>query len=79
MTAVDTNVLVRLLISDEPVQTAQARELFAHGQVWIAKTVLLETNWVLTRLYGLSESDTCDAFEKLLGLPSVHAEDSQTV
>src|SRR5262249_35289682 len=60
-------------------QTAQAREIFARGQVWIAKTVLLETNWVLTRLYGLSESDACDAFEKLLGLPSVQAEDSQTV
>ena len=46
MTAVDTNVVVRLLAQDDPKQTAAARALFSAGSIWIAKTVLLETAWV---------------------------------
>jgi len=79
MTAVDTNVLVRLLTGDEPRQTAAARSLFASGPIWIAKTVLLETGWVLRSLYGFDERAIRDAFVKLLGLENVHAEDESSV
>ena len=79
MTAVDTNVLVRLLTSDEPKQEAAARSLFATEPIWIAKTVFLETGWVLRSLYGLSESAIHDAFTKLLGLKNVHVEDESSV
>ena len=79
MTAVDTNVLVRLLTGDEPKQAAAARSLFASGPLWIAKTVLLETSWVLRSLYGFEESAIRDAFVKLLGLKNVHAEDESSV
>lgn len=75
MIAVDTNVVVRLLTGDDPKQADAARSLFAAGPVWIAKTVLLETNWVLRSLYGFEESDIRDAFTKLLGLKSVHTDD----
>ncbi len=75
MTAVDTNILVRLLTGDDPRQEAAARSLFAAGPIWIAKTVLLETGWVLRSLYGFEESAIRDAFTKLLGLENVHAED----
>jgi predicted nucleic-acid-binding protein len=43
MVAVDTNLLIRLLTADEPRQTAVAKSLFASQSIWIAKTVLLET------------------------------------
>jgi predicted nucleic-acid-binding protein len=56
MVAVDTNILVRLLTGDDPKQAAAARSLFASEQIWIAKTVLLETGWVLRSLYGFEES-----------------------
>src|ERR1700730_12709255 len=79
MTAVDTNVLVRLLTSDDPKQAAAARRLFANGPIWIAKTVLLETGWVLRRLYGFEESAIHDAFTKLLGLKNVETEDESSV
>jgi predicted nucleic-acid-binding protein len=79
MTAVDTNVLVRLLTRDEPKQTAAARSLFAAGPIWIAKTVLLETNWVLHSLYGFDEDAIREAFTKLLGLKNVHTEDEPSV
>jgi len=79
MIAVDTNVLVRLLTGDDPKQAAAARSLFAEGPIWIAKTVLLETGWVLRSLYGFEEDAIRDAFTKLLGLENVHAEDEAAV
>src|SRR5579864_4270599 len=79
MIAVDTNVLVRLLTGGEPKQEAAARALFASETIWIAKTVLLETGWVLRSLYGFEESAIHDAFTKLLGLKNVHAEDESSV
>jgi predicted nucleic-acid-binding protein len=79
MTAVDTNVLVRLLTGDDPKQAAAARSLFASGPIWIAKTVLLETNWVLHSLYGFDEDAIREAVTKLLGLNNVHTEDEPSV
>jgi predicted nucleic-acid-binding protein len=79
MTAVDTNVVVRLLAADHPKQAAAAKALFAAGPIWIAKTVLLETNWVLRGVYGFDEAAVCDAFTKLLGLRNVHTEDKPSL
>ncbi|MGH9631798.1 MAG: type II toxin-antitoxin system VapC family toxin [Bryobacteraceae bacterium] len=78
MTAVDTNVLIRLL-TDDPAQEAAARSLFESGQVWIAKTVLLETAWVLRSLYGFEEIAIGSALTRLLGLRSVSVEDAPAV
>ena len=79
MIAVDTNVLVRLLTHDDPKQAYAARALFAAEPIWIAKTVLLETAWVLQSLYGFEESAIRDAFTSLLGLKNVRAEDESSV
>ena len=79
MIAVDTNVVVRLLTGDDPRQAAAARAQFAAEAIWIAKTVLLETAWVLRSLYGFEENAIRDAFIKLLGLSNVHVEDEAAV
>ena len=79
MIAADTNVLVRLLTGDDAKQAAAARSLFAAGPIWIAKTVLLETGWVLGSMYGFEEGAVRDALTKLLGLKNVHVEDESAV
>jgi len=79
MIAVDTNIVVRLLTEDDPKQAAAAKSLFAVGPIWIAKTVLLETVWVLRSLYGFDEGAIRDALEHLLGLKNVHAEDKASI
>lgn len=79
MTAVDTNVVVRLLTGDDPRQEAAARTLFEHEQIWIAKTVLLETAWVLRSLYGFEHEAVAGALKKLLGLRAVSVEDARAV
>lgn len=71
--------MVRLLTGDDPKQEIAARSLFASGPIWIAKTVLLETGWVLRSLYGFEESAIRDAFTKLLGLKNVRVEDESAV
>jgi predicted nucleic-acid-binding protein len=79
MVAVDTNVLVRLITQDDAAQVARAARLFQREQVWIAKTVLLETAWVLKRLYGFTPQETTDALQALAGLSAVHLEDPLAV
>jgi predicted nucleic-acid-binding protein len=57
MAAVDTNVLVRLLVADDPTQTRRALAyLEAHRPVRISAVVLVETVWVLTEVYGWSKA-----------------------
>ena len=79
MTAVDTNVIVRLLTYDDIKQATQASSIFATEEVWIAKTVLLETVWVLSSLYGFGEKNVRGAIALLLGLPNVRMEDRAAV
>lgn len=71
MIAVDTNVVVRLLVGDDPEQARRARLLFEQAPIWIGVTVLLESEWVLRSAYNFSTAAIHGAFEKLLGLPQV--------
>lgn len=77
--AVDTNVLVRFLIDETPKQVAAVKGLFSTDDIWIAKTVLLESAWVLENLFGLTESDIRDGFMQLLRLENVDVEDESSV
>ena len=53
MRAVDTNVVVRLIVRDDPGQVARAEEFVAPG-AWISHLVLAETVWVLGSVYSLN-------------------------
>lgn len=79
MLAVDTNVIVRLLTEDEPVQAARAREIFERETVLLVKTVLLETEWVLRSVYGFESSRIADSLHALAALPNVVCEDLHSV
>lgn len=77
--AADTNVIVRLLTADEPRQTEQARRLFETETVFLPKTVILEAEWVLRRLYRQERLPINRAFEALLSLPNVRCEDEPAI
>lgn len=76
MLAVDTNVVVRYLIRDDVLQAERARQLLTQNPVWLAKTVILEIEWVLRSIYGLEPARILDLLESVLGLPRVSAEDA---
>ena len=48
MLAVDTNVLVRLLVRDDPKQAEAADQAIAKG-AWVSHLVLPEALWALVR------------------------------
>ncbi|MET0984807.1 MAG: type II toxin-antitoxin system VapC family toxin [Steroidobacteraceae bacterium] len=79
MQAVDTNVLVRLLTQDDAAQFKRATALFEREQVWVAKTVLLETAWVLRSLYAFEQSRIVAALRAVAGLENVLIEDASAV
>ncbi len=79
MIAVDTNILVRLLTEDDPDQVNRAVAIMERGEVFISKTVLLETEWVLRHGYEIEPVKINEAFTNLLGLPNATVEDSSVV
>ncbi|MGA2903204.1 MAG: type II toxin-antitoxin system VapC family toxin [Candidatus Korobacteraceae bacterium] len=80
MTAVDTNVLVRIITNDDERQAARAA-LFLRRQdrVFLAKTVLLELEWVLRRGYRYTPHQVLAAFRALINTRNVEVEDELAV
>lgn len=80
MIAVDTNVLLRLLVDDDmaPDQCRAARRLVARaGAVSISATVLLETIWTLSRSFGFSRKQVARVASEMLSHPKYRIQDSR--
>ena len=78
MVAVDTNVLIRLVTNDHSAQAARAAAVFRSGPVFVAKSVLLEAEWVLRYSYDLDTEAILRALRGVLGLANVSVEDPAT-
>jgi predicted nucleic-acid-binding protein len=79
MIAIDTNVVVRFLTRDDPAQATRAKSLIETRSIFLPKTVMLETEWVLRTRYRFERAAIAGGLTKLLGLPGVEAEDAATV
>ena len=83
MLALDTNVLARYYVREDGAARAQqeiARAVIERGtQLFVAKTVVLELEWVLRGVYGHRREDVCRVFEQLLALTHVEIEDRAAV
>jgi predicted nucleic acid-binding protein len=66
MIVLDTNMLVRALVADHPDQVAVVRQLIAGDTVFVPRTVLLETEWVLRARYKRTPIELLDFFRALL-------------
>lgn len=56
MKALDSNIILRLLLEDDPAQVAIAEKL-VRSPCWISLTVLLEVVWVLGSRYQMGRGD----------------------
>lgn len=74
MISLDTNILVRVVTADEPKQLASALEVMRAEGLWLCKTVLLETEWVLRYSYKLSRRTILETFIRLLGYRNLSVE-----
>ena len=78
MRAVDTNLLVRLLVRDDAVQVTAA-EAFVNNGAWVSHQVLVETLWVLDAVYERSAAQIAKAIELLLNHKSLTLQDADVV
>jgi predicted nucleic acid-binding protein len=74
----DTNILLRHILNDEPRQSPACRALIERIEqgsvsVWTSDLAIAEVVWVLssTRLYNLSREEIRDALLPLISLPGV--------
>jgi predicted nucleic-acid-binding protein len=76
--SVDTNILARLILVDDAVQTPVSEEIVRRG-VHVSLTVLLELGWLLGSRAGKSRAEVNLALLKLLDNESIHVEDDAQV
>ena len=82
MRTLDTNVVVRLLIGDDPQQTPIAEQAFldaiASGGIYLPDVVLAEVAWVL-RGYDLERATRYQLLERLVRTRGVVVDDIDAV
>jgi predicted nucleic-acid-binding protein len=84
MIGLDTNILVRYLTQDDPVQSVKAtkileRRLTPKNPGFVSVVVIVETVWVLDRAYGLAAPEIAATVERLLQVEVLMIEDEQEV
>ena len=84
MIGIDTNVLVRYITQDDPVQAALARR-FVERTIspercgHVSLVVLAELVWVLRTRYGASRDEIASAVEELLADPRLCVQEEDAV
>ena len=73
MAALDTNIVVRLIIGDDPRQASAAEALVASEPCTIAPSVLMECEWVLRAGYRLDAKMIAASMRDLLTLHNIES------
>jgi len=84
MIGLDTNILVRYLAQDDPVQSPKARDIFERRLTeknpgFVSVVAMVETVWVLDRAYGLSSQEISASIERMLQTDVLIVENEQEV
>ncbi len=84
MIGLDTNVLVRYLTQDDPIQSAKAaavfeRSLSAKNPGFVSIVAMVEMVWVLDRAYGLDAQKIAAVIERMLQASELVVENEQEV
>jgi predicted nucleic-acid-binding protein len=84
MIGLDTNILIRYLAQDDPLQSPIATDLIEHRLTgeepgFISVVAMAEVAWVLERAYGLANRDIAAAIEGVLQAEVLVVESEQEV
>lgn len=79
MIGLDTNVFVRLFVNDNDRMSHAARQLLGRNILFVPKTVVLESVWILETKFGVTRPDIHRLFGLALGMPQFEFEDGDTV
>ena len=80
MPGLDTNVLVRWILDDDPGQAARVQQLFEEVSeqqlpLFVPSTVMLELEWVLRSRYKFDKSTVLGTFNALLETQELEFQD----
>lgn len=78
MRAVDSNVVVRLLMRDDAKQALAAERCIANG-AWVSLLALAEAVWVMSTVYGLKPVQTAASIEMLTSHRDLTLQDPDVV
>ena len=83
MIGLDTNVLLRYFLDDDPLQSPQARRIMSSltsaDPGWVALPVVLEFVWVLSSKNRARKSSIAAALEQLLAQDAIVVEQAKVV
>ena len=84
MIGLDSNILIRYLAQDDPIQSRKATELIERRLTeddpgFVSVVAMVETAWVLERAYGLAEDEIAAAIERTLQADVLVVENEQEV
>lgn len=80
MVGIDSNVFLRVFINDGGPQHRMAVDLVrANGQVWIGKVVLVETVWVLRKLFKYTKDQVLTFVNTVLEADAFVLEDREVI
>ena len=84
MIGLDTNILIRYLTQDDPIQSPKATEILEHRLTrtnpgFVSIVVMVEVVWVLDRAYGLTGQEIATAVERLLQVEVLVIQNEQEV
>jgi predicted nucleic-acid-binding protein len=84
MIGFDTNVIVRYLTQDDPVQSPKTTELIERGLTeedpgFVSVVAMAETAWVLERISGLTAEEIAAVIERMLAVDVLLVESEQEV
>ena len=80
MTALDTNLLVRVLTNDDAVQSQRAAAfMLGQDRLYVLKTVLLEIEWVLRSSYGFDREAISLGLRSVIRTPNFLIQDEKAV
>ena len=84
MIGIDTNVLVRYIVQDDPAQSKRASrfiedECSASAPGFISLVVLVELVWVSESCYGASRDEVADIVRRMLGIRQLVVQDAEIV
>jgi predicted nucleic-acid-binding protein len=78
MRAVETNVLVRLLVRDD-LRQARAADAFVAAGAWVSLIALAEATWVLSAVYERGAAQIAAALEQLMNHKELILQDREVV
>lgn len=84
MVGLDTNILIRYLTQDDPIQSPRAtqimeQQLTEQNPGFVSVVTMAEIVWVLDRAYGLTNPEIVAAIERMLQTDVLLVEDEQEV